>query len=521
MGNLAVLNIVGLSPLSRSPIVGRSSALEGALAWAASVPELAGIVLIAGPQDALPDGFTSEGLVQESLLHQVILQDTWDESALVQALTEAAALPLPDGTLCQSLFYAWGDQPLLDSALSETLWKLHQSFGAEYTFADGYPIGLAPEILSPSFPARLNSLVQDKGRKVGRDALFEILRKDINSFDVETHLSPVDLRMERVVLAAATLRDVAITEALWAAGGVDAESLCQLIPQRRDLLRDRPAYFPIQICDQRPQQALSDLPQRSEDGKDRFMEYHHFESLCHQILDFAGDAVLDLSLDGDPALHPQVEQFIRGALKAGEGKEGGPSSRVLIETAGLGWDHKVLEDLAQDWGASERLMWIVTLDAHDPSLYQQLRGEGQIEAEATALRLSQLFPTQCWIQAVRMEENEEHLEAFYSYWTEAGAQVIIQKYNACAGLRDDHRPADLAPLDRFPCWHLKRDLPIRLDGEVPLCVVERGRIPSLGNAFQGKLSEIWAAADSWHRHHVAGEYPSCCENCDEYYIFNF
>ena len=43
--------------------------------------------------------------------------------------------------------------------------------------------------------------------------------------------------------------------------------------------------------------------------------------------------------------------------------------------------------------------------------------------------------------------------------------------------------SDLSPLTRRPCWHLKRDLSVLMDGAVPLCKeCVRGEIV-LGNAF--------------------------------------
>jgi hypothetical protein len=55
-----------------------------------------------------------------------------------------------------------------------------------------------------------------------------------------------------------------------------------------------------------------------------------------------------------------------------------------------------------------------------------------------------------------MNENEEHLEDFYRIWSEQGAQVIVQKYDSYAGFLPERQPADLSPLNRFRCWHLKR-----------------------------------------------------------------
>jgi spiro-SPASM protein len=192
----------------------------------------------------------------------------------------------------------------------------------------------------------------------------------------------------------------------------------------------------------------------------------------------------------------------------------------MIETSGIGWDGKLLAELAAEY-ADGRLMWIVSLDAADPELYRKLRGDGQNEAEETARTLTRLFGQYCWLQAVRMKENEEHLEDFYRKWKEDGAQVIVQKYDSYADILPQRQPADLSPLNRIPCWHLKRDMCILLDGTVPVCRVDRKPDTVLGNAFTDNLADVWARGAELHQAHIQGRYPGICGKCDEYYTFNF
>jgi hypothetical protein len=80
------------------------------------------------------------------------------------------------------------------------------------------------------------------------------------------------------------------------------------------------------------------------------------------------------------------------------------------------------------------------------------------EALAFAGELLRLAPEKTHVQAVRVKENEEDIETFY---VRKGVtrERDIQKYDSCAGLLPDRSVADLSPLKRFPCWHLKRDLP--------------------------------------------------------------
>jgi spiro-SPASM protein len=533
MNNLAIINIAGLSPLAYQNVLGGPPAFQRVMEWAMNIPGAAGIVLLADARSPLPAGAVSAADGTFAPV-RVILRDQWNEQVLVEALAEASRLPasaaegssrsapLPESATAsqvyEGLFYAWGDSPLIDGKLTETLWNLHYKYDAEYTFADGYPIGLSPEILSGSMPAKLLPLASGRTGPVARDSLFEVLRRDINAFDVETHLSPADMRMDRVSATCDTRRNRDIMERLAAAGGIDAESLCRLIPEQKILLRSLPAFFPVQITDHCPQ-ACSYCPFPVAGGDPRngrqHMDKDRFEDLCARFVDFAGDAVIGLSLWGEPASHPQIGSLIRAALSSG------PETRVLIETSGIGWNGSLLEELAAEVPPG-RLLWIVSLDSSDPGLYDRLRGGGFAEAEAAAEKLSSLFGRYCWLQGVRMLENYEHLDDFfYTRWKEKGAQVIVQKYDSYAGLLPERQPADLSPLRRFPCWHLKRDMPILLNGDVPFCRTDLGRRASLGNVFTGSLDAIWAAGEGLYADHVAGRYPEHCAGCDEYYTFNF
>jgi len=519
MKNLAIINLSGISSLAHEAVFGGNSAFQRAVEWASSIPEASGILFFADLETSLPVEtleINPESGKQPFAPMRVIRKDKWTEKTLIEALITASHLPQK----YEALFYSWGDYPLIDGEVSSTLWNLHYKFDAEYSFSDGYPVGLAPEILSSVLADKLLPLALKRDNPVARDSLFEILRQDINAFDVETQLSPVDLRMDRVSISTDTRRNVNIAEKLYAAGGVDAESLCRVIPENRLLLRDLPVFFPIQITDHCPQ-ACSYCPFPRYVGDPRNNKNHmpaeSFNSLCESIIDFSGDAVIGLSLWGEPASHPEIGTLIRSALAAG-GEE--TTSRVLIETSGIGWDKKLLEKLADEI-EDGRLMWIVSLDASDPELYSSLRGDGQGEAEDTARQLSKLFGSHCWLQAVRMKENEEHLEEFYKKWKAEGAQVIIQKYDSYAAYLPERQPADLSPLNRFPCWHLKRDMPILIDGSVPVCREDLGRRDILGNIFKDDFEKVWAAGESLHEKHVSGESPGPCGDCDEYYCFNF
>jgi spiro-SPASM protein len=120
-----------------------------------------------------------------------------------------------------------------------------------------------------------------------------------------------------------------------------------------------------------------------------------------------------------------------------------------------------------------------------------------------------------------MHENEDDLEHFFRHWKETLGNVIIQKYDDFCGRLPERKVTDLSPVKRIPCWHIKRDVTVMLDGRVLLCREDTAAEHILGNIFQEKLEAIWGRGEDYYRRHLSSSYPNICTKCDEYYTFNF
>jgi spiro-SPASM protein len=413
-----------------------------------------------------------------------------------------------------NVFYFFADCPFLDSALAARMHANHVRYWADYTFADGYPYGITTEILTRETVNRLRGMADGAGAP-RRDTLFTVLKKDINSFDIETEISSHDMRLMRLSLTADSERNFLLLSRIAAGGARDAEAACAFLLKQQESHRTLPAFFPIQIVERCPQ-ACSYCPYPHIGGnilaKSGFMPVETFSRLVRKISDFAGDAVIDISLWGEPALHPQAADVITAALDV-------PGIDLVIETSGIGWEKGIFQRLRA--AREKQPRWIVSLDASNEATYRRLRGEGFTEALRTAEELLAVFPDRTWVQAVRMQENEEDLEVFYRTWKARTENVIIQKYDSFSGFLPDRSVADLSPLKRFACWHLKRDMAILLDGTVPLCKEDLRTSVKLGNALVDDLSAVWESARGIYRSHLSGEYPGICAACDEYYTYNF
>ncbi|MCX7025465.1 MAG: spiro-SPASM protein [Spirochaetes bacterium] len=474
-----------------------------------SFGDLEGALILAGPTPLSDSPYPA------------VSRETWT----MRDVLDAARVELESRPEVDALLYLWGDCPLLDAGLARRMLADFRSYRAEYHFADGLPPGLAIEFLRPRILPSLVALCRDDALPVTRDGVFTVVQRDINSFDIETEISRVDLREFRLSLTCGTKRDFETVERLMALGVGDAESAQNLIPAHGELLRTFPAFLQVQVAGACPQ-ACSYCPypgfhERTGDAgalldRKDFMSVERFARLMDEAAVLSDDIVVDLSLWGEASLHPDFPGLVDAAL-------GHPRFRMIVETSGIGWKPATLEALAA--AHPERLNWIVSLDDPDPAGYASLRGDGRSEAEACALRLVSLFPAMAYVQAVRMKENEERLEGFYRVWKKRTDNVIIQKYDAFAGLLPDRSVADLSPLSRPPCRHLARDLSVLLDGTVPLCreCLAPGAVGDavfLGNAFESGLETVWKAGEPWFLRHVGADYPVICGRCDEYHTYN-
>ncbi|AEJ61258.1 Radical SAM domain protein [Spirochaeta thermophila DSM 6578] len=432
------------------------------------------------------------------------------QRGLAEALATLAA-----HTDAEAFLILHADAPFTHHGLATRLLDQHERYFADYTFAEGHPDGLAPEVVSRRALSALTRLAGDE--PVTRKDLFPILQKDINAFDIETILSSHDARLLRIPLFADTRRTHLLCDRLAALPlwDKDADEITAYLLSHKELLRTLPAYYQVQIVRGCPQScAYCPYPLKEDVRAVRaFMEPERFAGLVDRIAAFSDDAVIGLSLWGEPGLHPAIAELAAHVLAH-------PRLSLLLETSGIGWGPAALERTAS-LDTTGRLMWIVSLDAVEPSLYRTLRGDGLEEALRTVETLHRIVPAHTYVQAVRMKENDAHLRTFYQTLTDRGYKVIFQQYDSFCGRLPDRMVVDISPLTRIPCWHLARDMVILFDGTVPLCREDLDAAHALGNVWEDELEELWERGRPWYERHVREEYPELCARCTEYFNFNF
>ena len=496
MKNIAIINGLNLTVYAEKPFAGGINSLERVLNDAENLPETKDIVLLG----------------RETLSSRPNIRVVSDKITTGGELL-SAIIKISEGY--DNIFYFYGDCPFLDSGITRKMYKDHTKYFAEYTFADGYPYGITPEIIKTDILPNLVKLLGENKEEAWKSFFFDIIKKDINAFDIETVIAPQDLRLLRVSLSADTKRNFMLVQRVAEKRASDADAISKILQENGDLLRTLPAYIAIQIVEGCPQLCSYcpySLNLDGAAGKRGEMSIETLSAIIHKVKDFSGDAVIDLSLWGEPAFHSGIDEVISLISKI-------PGFRVVIETSGIGWKEGIFEKIKLETEKSPT--WIVSLDAVEESTYQIIRGSGFKEALKNTEKLFELFKGNVYVQAVRMKENEEELEKFYRNWKKITDNIIIQKYDNFCGVLPDRKVTDLSPLKRFPCWHLKRDLYVRTDGSVPLCREDISGKHILGNIINEPVKDIWERGGEYYRQHLSANYPEMCLKCDEYYTYNF
>ena len=301
-----------------------------------------------------------------------------------------------------------------------------------------------------------------------------------------------------------------------------------------EILKTIPAFYNLQLA-QKCQGKCSYCPYpaqlKEKEGVEpvsatKIMDFQKACALIEQISDFSGEAVIGLSAWGECFNHPDLLKIIEKILSY-------KGLSVFIEADGCSIPDDFSDKLApivksaiERTNGWQKVMIAVSIDGFTAQTCASLRGsdfslEKSIE---TVKKLEEVVPGCVYPQFVRMNSNESELENFFRYWKEktnaSAGEFIIQKYNSFAGKLKNEEPADLSPLDRNICWHLRRDMTILCNGDVPLCYC-RVFDDITGNVFEQGIAQVWKSFNSELQNHINQNYCKKCGGCDEFYTFNF
>lgn len=504
---------------------GGSSALDLSLSWAqANKSEKIFVLAFDDNKSVINEKISGKA--------ELITKQDWNTSILIQEMASCVASCQADTAV-----FAWAECPFLNRSLTTEILETHRQFMAEYTYAEGYPYGFAPETVDGGTLNILKELSENLQKEAGtapvsRSAIFDFLKTDINAFEVETVLADDDYRLLRYSFECGKKENLMQCKALYESLAdseknslqeLDVEKVSISASKNSGILKTVPGFYNIQLTSEMASNPIY-LPEDAPVNKGSVMETEKALKLVDDIAAFSENAVISLSFFGDPVKHPDLVKICEKILSY-EGLS------VFIETDFMPEEtaaalKKISENAVPGTSGLERVMIAINMDAASAGIFSKIRGTGEENFEKAFVSIgktAELFPASTYPQFIRMNENENELESFYRYWNEKSnpskGNLIIQKYNSYCKRLPERKPADLSPVERNVCWHLRRDMNILSNGDVTFCHCVYGNIT--GNVFKDSLSDIWKKNESEILNQVESKYCKNCGDCDEYYTFNF
>ena len=504
------------------------SAFQKVLEWAEKIEEAEILVFLTekNKNSVLPQ-------IEGKKLY-LVEKDFWN---LKEVLEES--YKIAEKTESSDVIFSFADVPFINFSLTKEIISRHKKYNAEYSFADGYPYGLSPEVLAKDTVkillnlAEKNPLYSGK-EKIERTSIFSLLKTEINSFEIETVISQNDFRMHRLSFECSSKQGFISCKNLFKMKipFENAEEISENAVKNIDVLKTVPSYYSLQISEKCSGKCFFCPYSEKISGKksENFMDFNKFSNLVKKISSFSGSAVISLSSWGESLFHPEFEKFVLEILKY-------DGLSVLIETDGLLIDERLCENIQKaaegkkGFSSFAKIMWIVALDSFSPEKYSEIRGlekENYFTALNSVKMLEKYFPNSVYPQMTRLNQNEDELESFYRFWSAkdsfSSGNLIVQKYDDFSKTLPDLRPADISPLERNVCWHLLRDMNIFYDGEVSLCheiLKNQDEKLILGNVFTDGIEKIWKKQTEFAEMQIEQNYIEKCRKCDEFYTFNF
>lgn len=414
------------------------------------------------------------------------------------------------------------DSPFIDPEIIEEMCELHSTYLAEFTFSENLPEGFSCEIISKDLIAQLPETSEKTL------PLSQIVRANINQFDVELYYKDPDIRDKRLNFRTSSAREKKILENIYFLNkGIPAyKKIKSIIDDNPEVLYTGPSYVEIEITGECSLDCIF-CYRKSLKNVHSHMNKATLEKIISGLNDFNLPYTICFGGSGEPMDHPEFYSFMEMVIKE-------PLAEMLIiETNGIKADINFKSFMSKP--EASKIMVIINNNSLDKKSYESLHGKDHYDTLLeNILSLSDLNAEEnrIFIQVMKINETDtleketsqkSYLDRYYDFWEGHKIPIILQKQNTYLGRIEDRRYSDLSPVKRGSCWHLQRDLYILSNGTVPYCKqdVDGEFIPFSLDEFS--LKEIWKKRKIFFIDDYKGKYPAKpdCKNCDEWYTFNF
>ena len=164
---------------------------------------------------------------------------------------------------------------------------------------------------------------------------------------------------------------------------------------------------------------------------------------------------------------------------------------------------------------------IIHLDAIDKETYNKIYTNDHLDTVLANLDYYLLRSSnQTYIQIIKQKYNFDRLKDFYAYFDKYKVKIIMQKYPTYRGIIENNKIGDLSPIVRLGCWHISRDMYIDEKHNSYICSYDIEKKMLLGNVAEKGLETVWNEVEKYYQQD-SSKPMAFCENCDEWYLYNF
>nr|HPK62756.1 hypothetical protein [Spirochaetota bacterium] len=376
------------------------------------------ILLQRGEISAVPEGI--KNVVLKSDRARDILQAVFDESRN-----------------CDDIIIFDAGNPFYDYEFVEEMLDRHNKFIADFTYAMGYPDGLTPRIVKKEIIPEIVKLVEED-EAIERDWLFYSLSKDINSFDIETFLADVDLRLFRIKFGSNDVGERVFTAKLF--------KIFDNIPKIKEIERylsenvselyTVPYMVSFELNSNPALESIYALP-TEEPGS--LLNVEVCKKAILQIKEINPDAAILFGGRGEVFGHPGVFELIDFVSTNG--------MRLILESDGVSEAGDIIENLDKIDIDKNSFFIVLRYDAYDETTYNKIRPDGNFGA------LNALFAEltkkgyKTYKEVTRTLDNEVEIEKYIRNTDKDGNSevdsLIIRKYSTYCGALPDKKVVDL------------------------------------------------------------------------------
>lgn len=421
------------------------------------------------------------------------------------------------------------------------------NYDIEYYYGEGFPEGVIGQVIKASIIKDIIPLVK-KSDKFDKNFIFSILLRNISYFDIdliegkfENEIFRYSLKLNKkedikliydILFLELKNRTVELVDKIDNLYGYnlyeynetyqkvlyDNKELILNIHYNKinDILLNKPSLirtYPKTIFIEISSQYYSDLiylpPQNYIKRKKKFLTLDDIKNIYEKNKFFFEDTVIIIDGFGEQFFNKEIIEIINYLSQENE---------VIVKTTGAFF----FSDFTKKLKNLDNIKIIILLDASNEKIYKLVgHKENFKKIETFAKYFLKNYPDSFFIEFTRMKENDSDIEQFYEKWKEYDSNIIFRKYNNFSGVLLNREVADLTPVERFPCFHIRRDFYILSDGKISICKSDFNGEILHKSVFEDSCYNIFESYKNIYLKHITKEYPQICKGCNEFYTFNF